>query len=49
MGGVKGEGEDLRQSPENSAEYRAWLRALSYDPEIMTWAEIKSWTLNQWH
>lgn len=29
------------------AEHRAWLRTLSYDPEIMTWATIKSGTLNR--
>ena len=26
---------------------RAWCRARFHNPEIMTWAEIKSWTLNQ--
>ena len=25
----------------------AWLRAVSHDPEVMTWAKIKSWTLSQ--
>ena len=29
------------------AQHRAWCRAWSHDPDVMTWAEIKSWTLNQ--
>ena len=34
----KRERESQADSP---AEYRAWLRAQSYDPEIMTWAKSK--------
>ena len=47
-GGGEAEGEDERESQAGSVlcaepRHRAW----SPDPEIMTWAEIKTWTLNQ--
>ena len=46
-GGAEGEGD--KQVP---AEWRAWTRnqqgTQSQDPEIMTWAEIKSQTLTAW-
>ena len=29
------------------AQCRAWHRSQSHNPEIMIWAEIKSWKLNQ--
>ena len=40
----RGEGEEEREresQADSPAEYRAWLRAQSYDPEIMTWAKSK--------
>ena len=44
-GGAEGEGE--RVSSRLPAECRAWCRARSHDPEIMTWAETKSQAFNQ--
>ena len=43
--GVEGDGQ--RISRRLWAEPRAWLGAQSHNPEIMTWAETKSQTLNQ--
>ena len=41
----KREGQNLKQTP-HQAWYKAWLGAWSQDPEIMTWAKIKSQMLN---
>ena len=45
-----GEGEGQRgRKRERESQCWAWspmCRAWSHDPEIMTWAEIKSWSLN---
>ena len=38
------EKENPKQAP--CCQHRAWCRALFHDHEIMTWAEIKSQTLN---
>ena len=48
-GGVEGwrERERERILKRLQAQHRAWHRAWSHHPEIMTWAEIKSWTVNQ--
>ena len=45
-GGGKGEGERISQACSN-IQHRAQCKAWSQDPEIMIWAEIKSWMLNQ--
>ena len=42
-GGAEGEGEGEKLSD----EHRAWGRAQFHNPEIMTWAEIKSQKPNQ--
>ena len=44
--GEEPKAEGKRISRRLPAEHRAWNRAQSHDPEIMTWAEIKSWMLN---
>ena len=47
MNGGKGRGRRRERIFRLPAECGAWHRARSHDPEIMTWAEIKSWMLNQ--
>ena len=46
----QGKGQRERERKKSSSrlptECGAWCGALSQDPEIMTWAEIKSWPLN---
>ena len=40
-------GEKEKVSSRLCAKHRAWHRAQSYNPEVITWTKIKSWTLNQ--
>jgi len=48
VGAQRGRGKRKEKLQTDSAlEHRAWGRALSHDPEIMTWTETKSQTLNQ--
>ena len=43
----RGKGRETGNLKETPAGHGAWLGAWSLAPEIMTWAEIKSWTFNQ--
>ena len=48
--GIEREGKKLKQAPssvQTPTHGVDWHGAQSHDPGIMTWAEIKSWTLSQ--